>query len=196
MKRVFLASTSPRRKELLGHAGIVCEVVPTTYEEDMSLKLPPAELATYLSRGKARSALPLPAPGVVVAADTFVVLGGQVLGKPYSPERAKEMLRALSGVSHEVITGFTVLDTEQDKEVSKAVSTSVRFKVLDERVIDIYIASGEPLDRAGAYAIQGGGAAFVDHIEGEYSNVVGLPMTEVLEALRAFGVASQSGSLT
>lgn len=189
-RRIILASTSPRRKELLEKTGLVFEVVGSDYEEDMTLVLPPTELAKYLSRGKAEAVAKNHPDAVIIAADTFIIYNGKVLGKPHTLEKAKEILRMLSGNPHTVVTGFTVIDAQNGESSSEAVATNVYFKNLNEQEIDDYIATGEPLDRAGAYAIQGLGKSFVNHIEGDYDNVVGLPTTAVLKALKHFAGVS------
>ena len=183
-KNLILASASPRRRELLEKAGLQFIVVASNYEEDMTLRLSPPELVKFLSQGKAEAVRAAHPNSLILAADTIVVLGNQILGKPHTPERAKEMLTALSGTNHSIITGFTVLDSGSGKSISDAVETKVMFKKLSERQIDEYIATGEPLDKAGAYAIQLGGARFVERMEGDYANAIGLPVTEVLQALK------------
>ncbi len=186
--RIILASTSPRRKELLEKAGVVFEVVRSNYEEDMTLPLPPLELAKYLSRGKAEAVAQDYTDAVVIGADTFVTYEGMLLGKPHTPERAKEMLGMLSGKAHTVITGFTIIDTKTGTSISEAVESTVYFKNLSEQEIDAYVSTGEPLDKTGAYTIQGAGKTLVDHIEGDYDNVVGLPVSAVLEVLKSFPI--------
>ena len=188
MKKIILASTSPRRKELLEKTGLIFETASSSYEEDMTLALPPKELAMHLSMGKAKAVSAIHQNAIIIAADTFVAYQDQVLGKPHTPEKAKETLEMLSGKSHSIITGFTILDPENDESFSHAVETVVHFKHLTEEEIQNYIATGEPLDKAGAYAIQGLGSELVDRIEGDYSNIVGLPVEEVLKALKNFGV--------
>lgn len=185
-RRIILASTSPRRKELLEKTGLSFETAGSDYEEDMTLKLPPAELAKHLSRGKAEAAAKQYPDAIVIAADTFIAYDNNVLGKPHTPEKAKETLCMLAGKPHSVITGFTIVDTKSGESTSEAVETKVYFRDLTDDEIDKYIATGEPLERAGAYAIQGIGKDLVDRIEGDYDNVVGLPTTAVLEALKRF----------
>jgi len=182
MKKIILASTSPRRKALLEKAGVVFDIEPSNYEEEMHLPMPPAELAKYLSRKKAESVASAHLDALVISADTFIAHEGKVLGKPHTPERAKETLRDLSGKAHSVITGFTVI--EKDKVISQSVETKVFFRELSDEEIEKYIATGEPLERAGAYAIQELGGALIEKIEGDYDNVVGLPVEEVIKVLR------------
>lgn len=185
-RQIILASTSPRRKELLEKAGIVFEVAGSDYEEDMTLALAPLELAKHLSKGKAEAVAEQYPDAIIIAADTFVVYGDAVLGKPHTPEKAKETLRMLSGNAHAVITGFTIIDSKNGKSISEVVETKVYFKNLSKQEIDDYIATEEPLERAGAYAIQDSGKILVERIEGDYDNVVGLPTAAVLEALGHF----------
>ena len=190
-KKIILASTSLQRKNLLAKTGLVFETTASNYEEDMTLPLEPKELAMHLSKGKAQAVAEAYRGALIIAADTFIVHEDKILGKPHTPQRAKEMLKTLSGDTHSIITGFTVLDTESDKSISRAVEAKVYFKKLSEEEMDNYIATGEPLDKAGAYAIQGLGSEFVEKIEGDYSNVVGLPVKEVMKTLRDFGVVLQ-----
>ena len=188
-RRIVLASASPRRKELLELIGLKFKVVPSTYEEDMTLKLSPRRLACLLSAKKAEDVALRCPDALVIAADTFIDLNGRLLGKPQTPAEAKQMLRSLSNRSHEVITGFTVLDTTSGNRISKAVATKVYFKKLTRQEIDAYVASGEPMDKAGAYAIQGLGSIIIKKIDGDYFNVIGLPLNALTSALRKFGIA-------
>ncbi|MGC2063626.1 MAG: Maf family protein [Thermodesulfovibrionales bacterium] len=188
-RRIILASASPRRKELLELIGLSFSIVPSNYEEDMTLKLSPRRLACLLSAKKAEDVARKCPDALVIAADTFIDLKGKLLGKPQTPAEAKQMLRSLSNRSHEVITGFTVLDTTSGDKVSKAIATKVYFKNLNQREIDAYVASGEPMDKAGAYAIQGLGSVIIKKIDGDYFNVIGLPLNALTSALRKFGIA-------
>ena len=189
MKKLILASGSPTRKKLFVDAGLVFEIDPSSYKEDMSLQLSPEELAKYLSRGKAEAVANKYGQAVVVGADTFVVYQNKILGKPHTPDKAKEMLGMLSGKEHLVITGFTIVDTEDKKIISKAVITRVFFKNLTAKDINDYVATGEPLNKAGSYGILESGGKFVEKIIGSKTNVAGLPMEEVLCALNEFGIA-------
>lgn len=189
---IILASQSPRRRELLGQVGLTFEIVSPEVDEAQYGGLPPRELVQTLSRAKALDAARrVPAGSLVLGADTVVVLDGQTLGKPDGPEGARAMLTALSGRTHEVWTGFTLC---RDGEVhTEAVATEVTFRALAPEEIDRYVATGEPLDKAGAYGIQGRGALLVAQIRGDYSNVVGLPLCAVGQALRRFGVDPLGG---
>ncbi|MBI4296514.1 MAG: septum formation inhibitor Maf [Chloroflexi bacterium] len=188
MKKIVLASASPRRAELLSQAGLKFEVDPSEYEEEIIAGLGPHELAKRLSLEKAKRVASKYRNALVIAADTFGVLQGKILGKPKTGAEAKQMLEMLSGQAHLVITGFTIIDTETDKTVSRSVETKVYFRELTPAEIEAYVKSGEPLDKAGAYAIQGLGAVIVERIEGDYFNVIGLPLSALAESLKEFGV--------
>lgn len=185
-RKIILASTSPRRKALLAKAGLEFEVAASGYEENMDSRLAPSELAKCLSYGKAAAVAAHQEGALVIGADTFIVLDGRLLGKPHDAERALAMLRSLNGRDHAVITGFTVIDTTTQRFASEAVETKVYFRNLTEKEMADYVATGEPLDKAGAYAIQGLGAALIDRIEGDYDNVVGLPVSALSKCLHEF----------
>jgi septum formation protein len=183
--RLVLASQSPRRRELLGQLGLTLDVRPSNADESVRPGEPPRDYVLRVAREKARAV-----PGeLVLAADTAVVLGDEVLGKPAGAEDARRMLRALSGTDHEVLTAVVVRRAAPALELDAVVATRVRFARLGPREIDWYVATGEPLDKAGAYAIQGSGGAFVLSVEGSVSNVVGLPLAETAELLRRAGLA-------
>ncbi len=188
MKTIILASASPRRKELLAKIGLKFEVEPSNDEEELSPGLEPYELAKSLSLKKAERVAKNHRNALVIAADTFVVLEGQILGKPKTESDARKMLSAISGRQHSVITGFTIIDTESHKVLSRSVATRVYIRKLTANEIDAYMQTKEPLDKAGAYAIQGLGSVIVEKIEGDYFNVVGLPLSALAEALKEFGV--------
>lgn len=188
MQNIILASTSPRRKELLEKTGLRFTIVVSDYEEDMTLALAPHDLAKHLSKGKADVVAQDHKDSIIIAADTFVVFGDKILGKPHTPKKSKEMLAMLSGNTHSIITGFTIVDTQTQKIASHTTETKVHFRKLTTEEIDAYVATGEPLDKAGAYGIQGLGNVLVDKIEGSFSNVMGLPVEEVMVVLKDFGV--------
>lgn len=188
---MILASQSPRRRELLGLFCPEFEVIPAKGEEILPDGISPCEAVKLLSKQKAEeiSARNFPDGNIrdtIVAADTVVAIDGEILGKPHSPEHAKEMLRKLSGRKHSVFTGVTLI-TPSDS-VTFAEETLVEFYPLTEQEIEIYTASGEPMDKAGAYGIQGRGALLVKRIEGDYYNVMGLPAGEVYQRLKMLGV--------
>jgi septum formation protein len=183
--RLVLASESPRRRELLAQLGFSFEVRPARSDESVHPGEAPRDYVLRVAREKARAV-----PGdLVLAADTAVVLGAEVLGKPRDPEDARRMLRALSATVHEVLTAVCVRRARPGPalELDEIVATRVRFAPLSARTIDWYVAGGEPLDKAGAYAIQGAGGAFVLSVEGSVSNVVGLPLAETADLLRRAG---------
>lgn len=186
--RVVLASSSPRRRELLEKSGLKFTVDPTEMDEKLEGEVSPEELARSISLEKASAAAHRHPDSIIIAADTFGVLDGRLLGKPADASDARRMLTSLSGKCHEVLTGFTIMDSTSQKTVSRVVRTRVYFKVLSSEQIDQYVETGEPLDKAGAYAIQGLGAQLIDRVEGDYSNVIGLPVHALAEELDKFGV--------
>ena len=188
MKEVILASASPRRKELLEKIGLRFKVEPSNYEEDITSALEPHELAQKISLEKAKVVANKHQNVIVVAADTFIVFGDQILGKPHTEKEARKMLEAISGKSHSVITGFSIIDTSNNKTLSKSVETKIYVRKLTLAEIDAYVKSKEPLDKAGAYAIQGLGSVFVEKIDGDYYNVVGFPLSALTEALKEFDI--------
>ena len=188
MKTIILASGSPRRKELLEKIGFNFEVEPSNYNEEINSKLRPHELAKSLSFEKARAVANKHKNALVIAADTFIVFKGKILGKPYTETEARKMLETISGKPHSVVTGFSIIDTEDKKTVSRSVETKVYIRRLTLSEIDAYVKSREPLDKAGAYAIQGLGSVIVEKIEGDYFNVIGLPLSALTESLKEFGV--------
>lgn len=180
---IVLASASPRRTELMTLAGIEFSVVPADICEDPLPGETPLDHVVRLSREKADAVAAITNGRYFIGADTVVVLDETIMGKPVDSDEAFRMLSALSGRDHEVITGFTVFDKVSGIHVSRSVCTEVTFRVLGEREIRAYIASGCPMDKAGAYAIQGGAVHFVRSITGSYTNVVGLPVAELYELL-------------
>lgn len=177
MEKVILASASPRRKELLEQLiGNRFEICASSYGEELLEGLSPEELALHHSREKARGVAPRFPEALIISADTFVICDGEILGKPSSESNAKETLRKISNRVIEVITGLTLLDTRRGMEISEHEVTRVFIKSLSQEEIDFYVGTGEPFGKAGAFAIQGKGALFVERIEGDYFNVVGLPL--------------------
>ncbi len=181
---IVLASASPRRSELMELAGIPFSVMPAHINEEVLPGEQPAEHVMRLSREKAQSVAARTGGRLFIGADTVVVLDDRIMGKPADEREAHEMLSALSGRTHEVITGFTLFDRESGVCLSRSVRTEVTFRALGEQEIRAYIASGCPMDKAGAYAIQGRAVHFVRSICGSYTNVIGLPMAELYELLQ------------
>lgn len=186
--KIILASQSPRRRELLERMGLEqFEIRPAAGEENASPALSPARLVEELSRQKAEEiALTAEADDVIVAADTVVAADGRVLGKPHSREEAAEMLRFLSGRTHTVYTGVTV--RRGGTVLTQHEATDVVFRPLTEDEIEAYADTGEPMDKAGAYGIQGRGCVLVEGIRGDYYNVMGLPVCRLALMLRQFGI--------
>jgi septum formation protein len=188
MRRIILASGSPRRRELLEKLGLKFEVDPAEYVETMKSGMKPEEIARYLSLQKAQAVAKKYPDAIIIAADTFGLISGEIIGKPHNEAEARNILRKLSGRTHRVITGFTIIDTTAGKAVSRSVETAVHFRALTEEEIDAYVDTGETLDKAGAYGIQGLGAVLVDRIEGDFYNVIGLPLSALVKALKDFGI--------
>lgn len=184
---VILASQSPRRKELLGQMGLSFTIVVPHIDEHMDRALAPDQLVEAISAEKAAAVAGQVGPDkVVIAADTVVVLDGAVLGKPMDEADAKRMLSALSGRHHQVYTGFTVRRGE--KTITSSERSEVVFRELESSEIDAYVRTGEPMDKAGAYGIQGLGGLLVEGIRGDYFNVMGLPVCHLGQVLKEFGI--------
>lgn len=188
MKPIILASQSPRRKELLARLGIVYTAIPANIEEDIASFQVPQTAVQEIAFQKARHVSELLSDGLIIAADTLVVLQEAILGKPVDEKDAFEMLNRLSGQEHHVITGICLFDAASGEYKVESEITKVKFRTLSAAEIRDYIATGEPMDKAGAYGIQGRGALLVDRIEGCYYNVVGLPLTRLYLMLKGFGV--------
>lgn len=182
--KIVLASQSPRRRELLGKMGLEFTTKAPEIDETALSGLPARQLVEALSREKALWAARQEDPeAIVIGSDTVVVRDGEILGKPASPAQAEEMLASLSGRSHEVCTGITVC--QGDRVVSQVEVTQVTFRTLTPQEIARYVRTGEPMDKAGAYGIQGGAALFCERMEGDYYNVMGLPVCRLGETLKA-----------
>lgn len=186
--KIILASASPRRKELLGQIGLEPEIVPSKVEEQVTTDIP-EDIVVELSRQKAEDV----AAGIqendilVIGADTVVSASGKILGKPGSVEEAAEMIRRLAGKTHQVYTGVTLICRDQqgrEKTVSFSEKTDVSVYPMSEKEIIGYAACGEPMDKAGAYGIQGKFAAYIQGIQGDYSNVVGLPVGRLYQEIK------------
>ncbi len=184
---IILASASPRRRELLSAMGIgKFDIRPSAHESPLRTDMDEAGAVELIALGKARDISSKADKGdTVIAADTLVFLDGQALGKPRSEAEAKNMLSALSGREHRVITGLAVI--ADGREYTDAVTTLVRFLPLTEEQIDWYVSTGEPMDKAGAYGIQGLGGMLIEGITGDYFNVVGLPVARLARLLEAAG---------
>lgn len=185
---LILASRSPRRRELLERMGISFQVMEPEVEEELGRGETPRAFVERIAREKATEVAQR-APGAwVLGADTIVVLGEEVLGKPRDEEEAASMLRRLSGRVHKVLTAFSLLNLAEGRSFQGVEETKVKFIPLQEADIRWYVSTGEPLGKAGAYAIQGAGGAFIEWIKGSYTNVVGLPVAQILGPLREIGI--------
>ena len=185
-KTLILASGSPRRRELLALMGYSFKVCTPDVDEHVTGHA--RDIVSALAQCKARAAAAYYDCGVVVASDTLVSLDGIPLGKPWDEADARRMLSALSAREHEVFTGVCVLDVETEKCETRSVRTGVTFRALTSEEIDAYVATGEPMDKAGAYAIQGGAGQFVEALDGSFENVMGFPVEDVREMLAHFDV--------
>ncbi|MEQ9308527.1 MAG: Maf family protein [Balneolaceae bacterium] len=188
MLKIVLASKSPRRKKLLNQIGIIFEVIPSNTEEIIT-KHAPTEVVTSLALQKATDVASKVSSAFVIGADTIVVLDGAILGKPENEKDAISILTKLSGNTHSVFTGVSFVITNSKKEITSTHSfyeeTKVRFSSLSEEEIKLYVASGSPMDKAGAYGIQDDwGSLFVEHIDGDYYNVVGFPLNRFYQELK------------
>jgi nucleoside triphosphate pyrophosphatase len=187
-RQLILASASPRRRELLAQLALPFSVMPANIEERQLPDEPPRTYVVRMAQSKAAHLAQQYPDALVLGADTIVVLDNHILGKPENTVAAHQMLQRLSGRQHTVITGVALLQQRQQFLRLDMVSTLVRFRPLLQTDIERYVATGEPFDKAGAYAIQGGAAAFVVSVEGCYTNVVGLPLRRTAALLRSAGL--------
>jgi septum formation protein len=187
-RKIVLASGSPRRKELLEKIGLTFIVDPSNSDENPLLSFKPEGMAKAISLAKALKVASKYSDAIVIAADTIGIFRGKLVGKPANAEDAKMMLSKLSGKSHRVITGYTILDTSSKQVTTHSVETRVFIKKLTPEEIANYVNSGEPLDKAGAYGIQGLGSIIVEKIFGDYYNVMGLPVCALGESLKKFNI--------
>lgn len=189
MRKIILASQSLWRKKILEKTGLSFKVVVSNFEEDLGLKLSPEKLARAMARGKAEAVAAKRRDALIIAADTFIIFGKELLGKPHTPKRAMRMLTMLNGRWHKIITGFVILDAKTGKRVERSVTTKVHLRKADKKEIENYVKTGEPLQVAGGYAIQGRAGALIDKIEGDYWNIVGLPLSALVVELKKFGLS-------
>lgn len=189
MKRLVLASGSPRRQEILRQLGLEFDVMISRTDETLTGDCPPEKAAMALALQKTRDVMMrIGYPAVIIGADTIVVMEGRIMGKPLDAQQAFEMISALSGKQHAVITGVAVADSTTGEERTGCQLTLVRMKEIPPDRIKKYIATGEPFDKAGAYAVQGKASVFIDSIDGCYFNVVGLPVGKLDDMLRSMDV--------
>ena len=188
MRKLILASASPRRREILEKMQIPFVVSVSDYEEDMSLPLKPRDLVRRFALGKAEAVAIKYKDAVIIGADTVIEWKGKVIGKPYTAERAREILKQLSNKKHIVHTGYCVIDTLSGKRRVGSVETKVTFRKLSSAEINAYVVTKEPLLAAGAYMVQGRAASFVTRIEGDYFNIVGFPIATIVPILEKCGI--------
>lgn len=188
MKKIILASSSPRRQELLKQLGIPFTVRAVAVDESLERDMPPGVLVEKLALRKARAAAKVVDSGLIIGSDTVVTLDNLVLGKPGDKNEALRMLESLQGRVHEVFTGLALVDAETGRAITGYECTEVLFRRAGRDELKAYVDTGEPMDKAGAYGIQGLGAIFVTEIQGCYYNVVGLPVAKLVEMLSQFGI--------
>jgi len=182
MQQIILASLSPRRKELLEKTGIKFKVVGSKIKEYLDTKLEPNKLAEKLSLEKAKAVQNKYKDTIIISADTIVSCEGKIFGKPTDKKDAEKMLKYLSGKTHYIITGFTIIKGE--KIITKSEKTKITMRKITEEEIDSYLKTKEPFDKAGAYAIQGKAKKFIEKVEGDLSNAIGLPIDKILNDLK------------
>lgn len=188
-KELILASASPRRKELLENLGLSFKTIPSDADETIDNNITPDEAVQIIAKRKAEDIIhQVNYPAIIIGCDTTVVIDNKTLGKPIDFDDAFSMLKTLSGRSHRVVSGVVVIDTKDNKLLSESVSSEVIFRELTDEEIINYIKTGEPMDKAGAYAIQGLAGTFVSKINGCYSNIVGLPISCLSEMLKQVGI--------
>lgn len=185
MLNIILASGSPRRRELLTHLGVKFQVVLSGIDEN-SDETDPKKLAAELSLQKAQAVAKQHTKAIIIASDTVVALNDQILGKPTSPQQNAEFISTLAGCTHQVVTGVTIISPQLTQTNTE--STLVTFRSLSEQEVQFYVQSGEGTDKAGGYGIQGIGMGLIQRIEGDYSNVVGFPLSLVIQMLRSAGI--------
>ncbi len=193
-QKLILASQSPRRAQLLRLVGFDFEVRPSLIDEEQIVEATPEQQVKALSLAKAQRTAETVDRGIVIGADTVVVLDGEMLGKPRSEEEARAMLRRLAGRAHQVYTGFTLLEKPSGRTVSDYEVTTVHFRPLADWEIDRYVRTQNPMDKAGAYGIQDQSAVFADRIDGCFYNVVGFPLTRFYTAMLKFVAERDDGA--
>ncbi|MFA6896968.1 MAG: nucleoside triphosphate pyrophosphatase [Patescibacteria group bacterium] len=187
-KRIILASGSEARRKLLENIKLDFEIQQSDFEEIMNPDIPPEQLAVELALGKARDVAAKNTNAVIIAADSFVVLDGEYLGKPHSAEEARAVLRKISGKKQNLVTGMAVIDTESGATITDFEIGEIWVKELTDEEIEGYIKTGEPFGRAAGYAIQEIGSIFIEKIQGNYTGIIGLPVNKVYKILTQLGV--------
>ncbi|MFA5993502.1 MAG: Maf family protein [Parcubacteria group bacterium] len=188
MRKIILASKSPRRKFLLEQIGLKFDIHESDYDEDMQAMTDPHELVKFLALNKARDVAKHYDDAIVIGADTFVIFKDKFIGKPKNEQDARETLHNFSGKEHEVVTGFAIIDTRNNVIINDVGMASVKFRDLSEAEIDNYIATGEPMTRAGSYGLMERAAVLIESINGDFYSVIGLPLNKVYINLLKMGV--------
>lgn len=190
MRKIILASASPRRKQLLKQIGLDFTVIPSAIEEKLNPRLKPLKQVEVLSAQKAQSVAETISDTntLIIASDTMVFVGDEMMGKPKDEKDALRMLRKLSDRMHSIVTGYTIIDTKTKKQINRAVETKIWFRKISPKERKNYLLKAKPWDKAGAYGIQDYAALFVDKIEGDYSSVLGLPLSFLAKDLKKFGI--------
>ena len=186
-RRIILASKSPRRKRLLEQIGLEFEICESNFDEDSVKIADPIELVKFLALKKAEAVAACYDDAIIIGADSVVIFKGQILGKPKDAAEAKRILRQLSGQENKGITGYAIVDTKNKIVVNKHTQVEVKFRDLSDEEINEYVATGEPLNMAGAYNLMDKGAVFMESIKGNFYSIVGLPISEVYVELRKIG---------
>jgi len=192
-RRLILASASPRREEMLRLLGLHFSILHSNVDEAPGIGESPEHYALRLSETKARAVAGMRPGHWVLGADTIVTIDGELLGKPRTPDEARGMIRKLSGREHTVITAFTLVNSERTEVIRRAVASQVRFKSVPDDEVEWYVGTDEPYDKAGGYAVQGKASFLISEIHGSWTNVVGLPLCEVVEALKELGLLDFRG---
>ncbi|MDP1883821.1 MAG: Maf family protein [Candidatus Moranbacteria bacterium] len=188
MRKIILASKSPRRKFLLEQIGLGFDIRESEYEEDMTVMSDPHELVKFLALSKAQDVARHYEDAIIIGADTFVIFNDKFIGKPKDEQDARRILQSFSGKEHEVATGFAIIDTKNNITINDVGTALVRFRELSEEEIDNYIATGEPMTRAGAYGLMERAAVLIESINGDFYSVIGLPLNKVYVNLLKMGV--------
>ncbi len=188
MRKIILASKSPRREKLLKQIGLQFEIIPSGVKEVIDSKLDHSKQVEKLSFQKAEVVAKQFSDAIIIGADSMIAIGDEIIGKPKDKKDAVRILKKLSGKMHLGITGFTIIDTKSGKKLTRSVTTRVWFKKLNEREIESYLSRDEPYDFAGAYSVASFAAVLVEKIEGDFYNVVGLPLFVFSEELKQFGI--------
>ncbi|MDX1765926.1 MAG: nucleoside triphosphate pyrophosphatase [Candidatus Saccharimonadales bacterium] len=192
MRKLILASKSPRRKAALSKVGAKFEVIVSNYEEDMMLDMPPNELVQHLARGKAEDVARKHPDAIVIGVDSVVVCNGQLIGKPKNMEAAKEQIRLLADNEHQFITGYVIVSQKENKIVTNSVMSTIKFVQLSDDEIDAYLSEGEPLGKAGAYSYEDKGDLLIERRDGA-NDLSGLPAGQLGQDLKQFGINLLTG---